>query len=121
MTTRLDPPLPRRFVRHGMLPQLAAFEAVVRMGSARRAAHSLCIAQPTLSGHLRKLGDALGVRLFAQQGRQLVPTEAALVLLDTARQVFSALDQCDRALSQSRQSAAAVSVPVAQGTGPGRA
>ena len=50
----------RRYVRHGTLPQLAALEAVVRLGSATRAAEALCIAQPTLSGQLRKLSDALG-------------------------------------------------------------
>src|SRR6185295_5701432 len=58
-----SPPL-RRYFRHGTLPQLAAFEATVRLGSASRAAQALCIAQPTISGHLRKLGEALDVSLF---------------------------------------------------------
>ena len=85
-----------------MLPQLAAFEAVVRLGSATRAAEALCMAQPTLSGHLRKLSEALGVRLFEQQGKRLVPTEAALVLLAGTREAFAALDRCEQVLASMR-------------------
>lgn len=88
----------RRYVRHGMLPQLAAFEAVVRLGSATEAADALCMAQPTMSGHLRKLSEALGVRLFDLRGKHLVPTEAAQVLLSTAREVFDSLERCELAL-----------------------
>jgi DNA-binding transcriptional ArsR family regulator len=96
----------RRYLRHGMLPQLAAFEAVVRLGSATRAAEALCVAQPTLSGHLRKLSEALGVRLFDVQGKRLVPTGAALSLLETAHEVFAALERCERALASQREQAA---------------
>ena len=98
MTALIDPFPPRRYLRHGMLPQLAAFEAVVRMGSVTHAAESLCIAQPTLSGHLRKLAEALGIRLFEMHGKRLVPTDAALVLLQGVREVFAALERCERVL-----------------------
>ena len=47
----------RRFFRHGFLPQLMAFGACVRLGSVTRAAESLCLAQPTVSCMLRKLGE----------------------------------------------------------------
>ena len=100
MTTPLGLFPSRRFLRHGMLPQLAAFEAVLRLGSATRAAEALCIAQPTLSGHLRKLSEALGVRLFEMHGKRMVPTEAARVLAQTARDVFAALEHCERVLKQ---------------------
>jgi len=105
MTTPLSPGLPRRYLRHGMLPQLAAFEAVVRLGSATRAAEALCIAQPTLSGHLRKLGEALGVRLFEMQGKRLVPTAAARAVLPAANEVFAALEACERVLADLRAQA----------------
>jgi DNA-binding transcriptional LysR family regulator len=85
-------------LRHGLLPQLAAFEAVVRLGSATRAAESLCIAPSTLSGHLRKLSDALGVRLFELQGKQLVPTAAAQPLIAAVGEVFDALTRCEQVL-----------------------
>ena len=107
MTTPLSPGLPRRYLRHGMLPQLAAFEAVVRLGSATRAAEALCIAQPTLSGHLRKLGEALGVRLFELQGKRLVPTAAARAVLPVAHEVFAALECCERVLAGLRAQARA--------------
>lgn len=88
----------RRYLRHGMLPQLATFEAVVRLGSAARAAEALCIAPPTLSGHLRKLTQALDVRLFGLHGKRLVPTDAAFVLLQAVREVSEALERCEGTL-----------------------
>lgn len=102
MATSAIPRVSRRYMRHGMLPQLAAFEAVVRLGSATRAAEALCVAQPTLSGHLRKLSEALGVRLFDMCGKRLVPTDAALVLLEGADEVFSAFERCESALKELR-------------------
>jgi DNA-binding transcriptional ArsR family regulator len=99
MTALIDPSLSRRYLRHGMLPQLAAFEAVVRLGSATHTAEALCMAQPTLSGHLRKLSEALGARLFELKGKRLVPTDAALVLLHAAREVFAPFAHCERVLA----------------------
>jgi DNA-binding transcriptional LysR family regulator len=93
-----------------MLPQLAALEAVVRLGSATRAAEALCIAQPTLSGQLRKLSDALGVRLFETQGKRLVPTGAALTVLRAAHEVSFALERCEEALAPQRDGLGDVSV-----------
>ena len=105
-TTPLTRTRLRRYVRHGMLPQLAALEAVVRLGSATRAAEALCIAQPTLSGHLRKLGDALGVRLFDMRGKRMVPTGAALTVLQAACEVSGALERCEEALASQRSALA---------------
>ena len=104
----------RRYVRHGMLPQLAALEAVVRLGSATRAAEDLCIAQPTLSGHLRKLSDALGVRLFDTQGKRLFPTAAALTVLRAANEVSGALERCEEALAIHREGSEALPVEAAR-------
>ena len=98
MTTPLTNGRPRRYMRHGMLPQLAAFEALMRLGSATRAAEALCIAQPTLSGHLRKLGEVLGVRLFVLEGKRLVPTATARALLPVVHEVFAAFEGCERVL-----------------------
>ncbi len=58
----MEPEQLRRYLRHGLMPQLAAFDAVMRLGSVTRASRALHMAQPTVSGHLRKLSDALGVR-----------------------------------------------------------
>ena len=103
MTTPLALAPLRRYLRHGTLPQLAAFEAVVRLGSATRAANALCLAQPTISGHLRKLGDALGVRLFEMRGKRLVPTAAALALLQATSEVSAALERCEHTLGPYRE------------------
>lgn len=92
----------RRYRRHGLLIQLLALDAVVRLGSAARAAEALCIAQPTISGHLRKLSEALGVRLFLLHGKQRVPTHAALALLQAAQETFAALDRCEVVLADLR-------------------
>jgi DNA-binding transcriptional LysR family regulator len=103
MTTPLALAPLRRYLRHGTLPQLAAFEAVVRLGSATRAADALCIAQPTISGHLRKLGESLGVRLFEMRGKRLVPTAAALALLQATHEVSAAFERCEHTLGTYRQ------------------
>jgi DNA-binding transcriptional LysR family regulator len=96
----------RRYMRHGTLPQLAAFEAVVRLGSARRAAQALCVAPPTISGHLKKLADSLGVRLFELRGKRLVPTAAALALLQATHEVSVAFARCEDALGAYRDTGA---------------
>ncbi len=103
MTTPLALPALRRYLRHGTLPQLAAFEAVVRLGSATRAAHVLCVAQPTVSGHLKKLAEALGVRLFELHGKRLVPTAAALALLEATAEMSAVLARCEQALVTYRE------------------
>lgn len=105
MTPLSSPGISRRYLRHGTFPQLAAFEAVLRLGSATRAAEVLCMAQPTLSGQLHKLSQALGVRLFELQGKHLVPTDAALVLLQTAEEVFASFERCEKVLAGLRADA----------------
>ena len=44
----------RRYLKHGTLPQLSAFEAVARHGNFTRAAEELHMAQPTVSVHIKK-------------------------------------------------------------------
>ena len=40
-----------------------------------------------------------GVRLFGLQGKRLVPTDAALVLLQAVREVNRALERCEETLT----------------------
>lgn len=95
----------RRYLRHGTMPQLAAFDAVIRLGSVTRAADTLCMAQPTVSGHLRKLSEAIGLPLFEPQGRQLAPTPAALALQAAVDEVFDALARVEDELEALRPAA----------------
>lgn len=92
----------RRYLRHGMLPQLAAFDAVMRLGSVTRASEALHLAQPTVSGHLRKLTEAVGVPLFRCDGRRMLPTAAARALHVGALGVFAALDDLEYTLAPLR-------------------
>lgn len=92
----------QRYLRHGIMPQLAAFHTVVRLGSVTRAAEEMCVAQPTLSGYLRKLSDTLGVPLFEMRGKRLEPTDAARVLMETVQQMYAAIEIGEQQLSQLR-------------------
>ena len=92
----------RRYLRHGMLPQLAAFDTVMRLGSVTRTADVLAMAQPTVSGHLRKLSEAIGLALFETRGRQLVPTAAAWALHAAVAEMFDSLARVDGELGAMR-------------------
>jgi LysR family transcriptional regulator, low CO2-responsive transcriptional regulator len=93
----------RQFLRHGTLPQLAVFEAIVRLGSFTRAARELHMAQPTVSGLVRKLTDAAGSPLFEKRGRHLVPTAAGLRLHEAACDVLDVLERAGVDLQAMRQ------------------
>lgn len=66
----------RRYFRHGLLPQLIAFEACLRLGGVTRAAEELCVAQPTVSGLLRKLSDTVGEPVLCARGGRVELTPA---------------------------------------------
>lgn len=61
------------------IPSLMAFEAVMRTGSATRAAEELNLTQSTVSRLLKGLEEQLGTPLFARQRKRLVPLELAEV------------------------------------------
>jgi DNA-binding transcriptional LysR family regulator len=91
-------------MRHGLLPQLAAFDAVMRLGTVTRASEALHMAQPTVSGHLRKLSDAVGLPLFRCDGRRMHPTAPALALHEGTLGVFAALHDLECTLAPLRDS-----------------
>jgi DNA-binding transcriptional LysR family regulator len=66
----------RRFFRHGLLTQLIAFEACLRLGGVTRAAEELCLAQPTVSGLLKRLSDTFGEPLMRAKGGRIELTNA---------------------------------------------
>jgi DNA-binding transcriptional LysR family regulator len=81
----------RRYFRHGLFPQLVVFEAVARLGGVTRAAEELHLAQPTVSTQLKKLSQALEVRLFEPDGRGLKMTPAGEALRDVCAELFEVL------------------------------
>jgi LysR family transcriptional activator of nhaA len=68
---------------------LLYFFTVARDGSIVRAAETLRLTQPTISGQIKALEDALGERLFERQGRRLVLTETGRVVYRYASEIFA--------------------------------
>ena len=68
---------------------LLYFYTVAREGSVVRASEVLRLAQPTLSGQIRKLEQALDEKLFERRGRNLVLTEMGRVAYRYADEIFS--------------------------------
>ena len=96
----------RQFLRHGTLPQMAVFEAIVRLGSFTRAAQEMHMAQPTVSGLMRKLTDTVGTPLFKRAGRNVVPTPAGRMLYATAGAVMDTLARAGAELAAMRAASA---------------
>jgi len=71
-----------------MLPQLAVFEAIARLGSFTRAAEELFMAQPTVSIHMKKLTEVVGLPLVEQIGKKIHLTDAGRELHAACRDVF---------------------------------
>jgi LysR family transcriptional activator of nhaA len=77
----------------GRMPQLnyhhlMYFWAVAREGTIARACQQLHLTQPTVSGQLRLLEKALGARLFARSGRNLVLTDTGRTVYRYADEIF---------------------------------
>jgi LysR family transcriptional activator of nhaA len=68
---------------------LLYFYTVAKEGSVARAAQMLRLAQPTLSGQIRKLEHALDEKLFERRGRNLVLTEMGRIAYRYAEEIFS--------------------------------
>jgi len=65
------------------------FWTVARCGSVVRASERLKLAQPTISGQIRRLEAVLGVKLFDRVGRNLVLTDAGRTAARSADEIFS--------------------------------
>src|SRR5215471_687841 len=83
------------------LHQLRYLRAVLRSGSVTAAAAREHITQPSVSKQIHLLEQELGVALFHRVGRRVLPTDAALQLVDCA----------DRVLDDLAATAAAVAGP----------
>ena len=90
----------RRYLRHGTLPQLVAFEATARLGSCSRAAEMLHQSQPTVSIHIKKLSESLGQPLFERAGRGMRLTPAGEEVYLTCRVLFSTFEDLDERLTR---------------------
>ena len=105
----------RRYLRHGMLPQLAVFEAVARHASFTRAAEELHMAQPTVSVQIRKLAETIGLPLFELVGKRVHLTAAGRELQAACGSVFRGIAEIEERLARLR-SVRAGSLRIAIGT-----
>ncbi|MCA9312524.1 MAG: transcriptional activator NhaR [Phycisphaerales bacterium] len=77
---------------------LLYFWTVAREGSVSRAAERLLVAQPTVSGQLRKLEDTIGHDLFERTGRELVMTETGRLVFSYAERIFTVGEELEAVL-----------------------
>jgi LysR family transcriptional activator of nhaA len=68
---------------------LLYFWAVAREGGVTKASEQLRLAQPTISGQLKALEEALGEKLFERTGRRLVLTDVGRVVYRYADEIFT--------------------------------
>jgi len=92
----------RRYLRHGMLPQLAVLEASARLGSFTRAAEELHLAQPTVSSQMKKLTETVGLPLFEQIGKKIHLTPAGRAVCEGTRELIGTLARIDQSLASLR-------------------
>ena len=81
---------------------LKSFVAVVDQRGFQAAANQLGIAQPTLSQHLQKLEEQLGVLLIHRGRSRCEPTRAALTLLPFARSLLRLEERARSSVMESR-------------------
>ena len=68
---------------------LLYFWVVAREGSIVRASEELGLAQPTISGQIRVLEEALGEKLFTRVGRNLVLSDMGHMVFRYAKEIFT--------------------------------
>ncbi len=92
----------RRYLRHGMLPQLSVFEAVARLGSFTRAGEELYMAQPTVSVQIKKLTETIGAPLLEQVGKTVRITSVGKELQAASSEIFQALSRFEQKVADTR-------------------
>jgi LysR family transcriptional regulator, low CO2-responsive transcriptional regulator len=89
----------RRYLKHGTLAQMRAFEASARLGSLTRAAEQLHMAQATASVQIKKLSETVGLALFDYDGRRICLTAAGERVFAGCGEVFRALSAMEHDLA----------------------
>lgn len=92
----------QRYFRHGTLTAMRVFEAVARHGNFTRAGEELHMAQPTVSVHIKKLTETVGVPLIEQVGRSVRLTAAGAELHAACLHIFRTLGELDEAIGDLR-------------------
>lgn len=83
--------LMRRFISKAKFRHMEALIRVAELGSMRKAATSMSMAQPTVTQLIAELESLLEVHLFLRHSRGVEPTDIALELLPIARRIIVAV------------------------------
>lgn len=82
---------------------LEIIRAIDRLGSVTAAAESLYVTQPALSHSIRKLEDALGLKIWNREGRSLRLTQGGEHLLSVANRLLPQLERAEQQLQHFAQ------------------
>lgn len=85
------------------LKQLEYFVAIASLESVTKAAQRLCIAQPSLTRHIRNLETDLQVKLFEKDGRGIALTRAGTEFYAAISAIIGNLREADAILDKYRQ------------------
>lgn len=78
--------------------QIEVFQAVMKTGSMTAAARLLNLSQPSVSKHIQALEATIGAKLFAREGRGIIPTPAAISVFEEVHVLFDQANSIDRLL-----------------------
>jgi DNA-binding transcriptional LysR family regulator len=84
------------------LNHLQSFIAVAKLGHLTRAAETLHLSQPALSGQIKALEETLGVTLFERSSSGMSLTTSGRRLLEGAQRVIEAVEQLEHAAQRLR-------------------
>ncbi len=79
---------------------LEVFCRIVELESFSKAADAVYLTQPTVSGHIKKLEDEVGVRLLDRLGHRAVPTKAGDLLYRYAKRILAVRQEAQQALDE---------------------
>ena len=79
---------------------LEVFCRIVESGSFSKAADAVYLTQPTVSGHIKKLEEELGVQLLDRLGHRAVPTKAGDLLYHYAKRMLAVRQEAQQALDE---------------------
>ncbi len=83
------------------IKQLRYFVAIAEEGSLSAASARLHVAQPSLSQHVIKIEDELGVQLLDRSPRGVVLTQSGQILLKHARDICQSMEVCRQLVRES--------------------
>ncbi|WEJ62963.1 LysR family transcriptional regulator [Thiomicrorhabdus lithotrophica] len=89
-------------IRYASLRQIQVFESVARNLSFTRAAEELHLTQPTVSGQVKSLADAIGLPLYEQLGRNIFLTEVGEAVVISCREIINSLSNLEIKLDDFR-------------------